>query len=79
VEFAGGAGSLRVRLTLSRSDRHPQIGVYPPYSSAIGIIALARKREMISWNQLPAGKILLANDLDDDFRIDTDILSISLA
>jgi hypothetical protein len=34
---------------------------------------------MISWNQLPAGKILLANDLDDDFRIDTDILSISLA
>jgi hypothetical protein len=47
----------------------PQIEGYPADSSAIGIIALARKRQVISWNQLLAGKILLAKDLDSIFAL----------
>src|SRR5580693_7255741 len=53
----------------ARDDRRPQIVEYPANSSAIGIIALARKREMIPWNQSLAGKILVGKDLDDDFRL----------
>ncbi len=35
----------------------------------IGIITLARKRDLIPWNQSLAGKILLPKDLGDDFRL----------
>jgi len=35
----------------------------------LGIITLARKRDLIPWNQLLAGKILLSKDLGDDFSL----------